>query len=349
MELHPPGRCRGARNGKNTWSGIGNGFFSHLHGMLVAEEDCVTRYLIRRMLTMIPVTLGVTFILFSLLYFTPGDPARLVLGEQATDENLQEFRHEYGLDKPFLMRYGLFLYNAVVHQDFGRSYSTHRPVLGELSNTFPVTLVLASGSIVLATILGMCFGIICAIKQYSIFDNVSMVIAMLGISTPIFYLGILLILWFSVKLQWLPSSGFDSFSQRILPWITLSAPSLSIITRMTRSSMLEVTRSDYVRTARSKGQKESIVIFRHALPNALIPIITIVGIQFGFLLGGSILTESVFSIPGIGRLAVDAIKARDYPIVQGAVVYIAVAYVVINLFVDLLYAWVDPRLRSRYR
>ncbi|MDR3043372.1 MAG: ABC transporter permease [Desulfovibrio sp.] len=309
----------------------------------------MTRFLLRRILAMIPVCLGVTFLLFSLLYVTPGDPARLVLGEEATEESLQEFRREHYLDRPLLTRYGLFIYNTVVHQDMGRSYMTRRPVTGEIANTFPVTLNLASGSIVLATVMGLAFGIICAVKQYSIFDNITMVIAMLGISTPLFYLGILLILWFSVQLQWVPSSGFDSLSQRLLPWITLSATSMSIITRMTRSSMLEVIRSDYVRTARAKGQTERVVILKHALRNALIPIITIVGIQFGHLLGGAILTESVFSIPGMGRLAVDAIKARDYPIVQGAVLYIAMAYVVINLLVDLLYAWVDPKLRTQCR
>jgi peptide/nickel transport system permease protein len=298
---------------------------------------------------MIPVALGVTFILFSLLSVTPGDPARLALGEDASEESLNEFRREYGLDRSFLVRYGFFVYNAAVNQDIGRSYVTRRPVAGEMANTFPVTLNLAFGAITFATVLGMTFGIICAIKQYSIFDNVTMVIAMLGISTPIFYLGILFILWFSVRLRWLPSSGFDTLSQRILPWITLSAPSMSIITRMTRSSMLEVIRSDYIRTARAKGQKESVVILKHALQNALIPIVTIIGIQFGLLLGGSILTESVFSIPGVGRLAVEGIKSRDYPIVQGAVLYIAIAYVFINLFVDLLYAWIDPRLRTRYR
>ena len=298
---------------------------------------------------MIPVGLGVTFLLFSLLYLTPGDPARIVLGDEASEESIQEFRREHHLDRSLPVRYGLFIYDAVVHQDMGRSFMTRRPVINEVVNTFPVTLKLATGSIVIATVLGLGFGIVCAVKQYSIFDNISMVIAMLGISVPLFYLGLLLILWFSVRLQWLPSSGFDTLSQRILPWITLSATSMSIITRMTRSSMLEVIRSDYIRTARAKGQAERVIILKHALRNALIPIITIVGIQFGHLLGGAILTESVFSIPGMGRLAVEAIKARDYPIVQGAVLYIAMAYVVINLLVDLLYAWVDPKLRGRYR
>lgn len=306
-------------------------------------------YIFKRILAVIPVMLAVTFLLFTLLYLTPGDPAIMALGEDAPPESIAQFKREHNLDKPYLMRYAYFIYNAVVHQDIGTSYVTRRPVVQELNTAFPVTIHLASGAIVIATVLGIGFGIICAIKQYSIFDNLTMVIAMLGISTPIFYLGILLILFFSVRLHWLPSSGFNNLSQRILPWITLSAMSMSIITRMTRSSMLEVIRSDYVRTARAKGQKELTVILRHALRNALIPIITIVGIQYGHLLGGSILAESVFSIPGVGRLAVEAIKSRDFPIVQGAVMYIALTYVVLNLVVDLLYAWVDPRLRSHLR
>lgn len=283
------------------------------------------------------------------MYLTPGDPARLALGEDAPEESLAEFHREYGLDRPFLVRYGLFVYNAVVHQDMGRSYITRRVVTDEVLNTFPTTVTLASGAILLATLFGISFGIICAIKQYSIFDNIAMIVAMLGISIPNFYLAILCIIWFSVWVRWLPSSGFDTLSQRILPWITLSSTSMSIITRMTRSSMLEVIRSDYIRTARAKGQRESVIILKHALKNALIPIITIVGIQFGHLLGGAVLVESVFSIPGVGRLAVEGIKSRDFPMVQGAVMYIACAFVFINLLVDLLYAWVDPRLRTRYR
>ena len=229
----------------------------------------MTRYLLRRILSMIPVGLGVTFLLFSLLYLTPGDPARIVLGDEASEESIQEFRREHHLDRSLPVRYGLFIYDAVVHQDMGRSFMTRRPVINEVVNTFPVTLKLATGSIVIATVLGLGFGIVCAVKQYSIFDNISMVIAMLGISVPLFYLGLLLILWFSVRLQWLPSSGFDTLSQRILPWITLSATSMSIITRMTRSSMLEVIRSDYIRTARAKGQAERVIILKHALRNAL--------------------------------------------------------------------------------
>ncbi len=307
------------------------------------------RYTLKRILSVIPVALGVTFLLFALLYVTPGDPARIFLGDLAAEEDLQAFRHEHYLDRSLPARYGIFIYKAVVEQDLGRSFMTRRPVMDEVINTFHITVKLAGGAIVIATIFGLLFGIICAVKQYSIFDNLAMVFAMLGISIPLFFLGLLLILLFSVQLRWLPSSGFDTLSQRILPWITLAALSMSIITRMTRSSMLEVIRSDYIRTARAKGQRELVIILKHALRNALIPIITIVGIQFGHQLGGAILTESVFSIPGMGRLAVESIKGRDYPLVQGTVLLIAVAYVVINLLVDLLYAWADPKLRDRYR
>jgi peptide/nickel transport system permease protein len=201
----------------------------------------------------------------------------------------------------------------------------------------------------IAIIFGIPFGIISAIRQYSFFDSVTMVFAMVGLSMPVFWLGILLILFFSVHLRWLPSSGFNTMAAMILPSVTLAAQSIAIVTRMTRSSMLEVVRQDYIRTVRAKGQKESVVIWRHALGNALIPVVTVVGLQFGHLLGGAVLTESIFSIPGVGRLMVDAIKMRDYPLVQGGVLYIAVAFSLVNLLVDLVYAWVDPRIKAQYK
>ena len=307
------------------------------------------KYILKRLLSMIPIMLGVTFIIFLLLYITPGDPARIILGDQATEESLADFRREQGLDKPFLYRYGLFVYRAVTRGDIGRSYITNRPIAKEIADVFPSTLKLTFGAVGLAMLVGIPFGIVCAIRQYSIFDNVTIVLAMLGISAPNFYLGILLILFFSVHLGWFPSSGFDSLRAMVLPCVTLAANTMAIITRMTRSSMLEVVRADYIRTARAKGQRESVIVVKHALRNALIPIMTIVGIQFGHLMGGAILTESVFSIPGVGRLMVDGIKARDYPMVQGGVLYIAIAFAIINLVVDLLYTVVDPRLKTRYR
>lgn len=306
------------------------------------------RYIFRRILFLIPVLIGVSFIVFSLLYITPGDPARIVLGDQATEEAVQEFRNKEGLNDPFLVQYGRYVLKAI-HGDIGRSYMTRRPVSGEILSAFPATIRLAALSMLIAIILGVPFGIISAIRQYSFFDSVTMVFAMVGLSMPVFWLGILLILFFSVHLRWLPSSGFNTMAAMILPSVTLAAQSIAIVTRMTRSSMLEVVRQDYIRTVRAKGQKESVVIWRHALGNALIPVVTVVGLQFGHLLGGAVLTESIFSIPGVGRLMVDAIKMRDYPLVQGGVLYIAVAFSLVNLLVDLVYAWVDPRIKAQYK
>ena len=308
----------------------------------------MVKYVSRRVLLLVPVLIGVAFIVFSLLYVTPGDPAQMVLGDQATQEAVNALREEMGLNDPFFVQFGRYIYNAVVRQDLGRSYITKRPVTQELLTVFPVTLQLAALSMVIAIVIGIPFGIVSAIKQYSIFDSTVMVLALIGISMPVFWLGLLLILLFAVKLAWLPSSGFYSIRHMILPAITLGAQSIAIITRMTRSSMLEVVRQDYIRTARAKGQKERVVIWRHALGNALIPVITIAGIQFGILLGGAVLTEVIFSIPGVGRLMVEAIKMRDYPIVQGGVLYIAVAFSIVNLLVDLIYAYVDPRIRAQY-
>ncbi len=307
------------------------------------------KYILKRLMALLPVMIGVSLLIFSLLAMTPGDPAKMVLGPDADDAAIKIFRTELGLDDPFFVRYGRFLYKAVAEGDIGRSYSTNRPVAKEIATVFPTTLKLAFLAVLIAVVVGIPFGIICAVKQYSVLDTVTMILAMVGVSMPNFWLGVLLILFFSVHLGWLPSSGFDTLSAMILPSVTLASNTLAIITRTTRSSMLEVVKSDYIRTARAKGQKESVVIWKHALGNALIPIITIVGIQFGHLLGGAILTESVFSIPGLGRLMVDGIKSRDYPIVQGGVLYIALMFALINLFVDLLYAWVDPRIRTRYR
>jgi peptide/nickel transport system permease protein len=298
---------------------------------------------------MIPVIIGVAFIVFTLLYITPGDPARMALGDMATEEAIQSFREQNGLNDPFIVQFGHYIFNAVTKGDIGRSYVTRRPVSQEILTAFPVTLKLAALSMFIAILIGIPFGIISATKQYSWFDSISMIFAMIGISMPVFWLGLLLILFFSVYLGWLPSSGFNSFSAMILPSVTLAAQSVAIITRMTRSSMLEVVRQDFIRTVRAKGQKESMVIWKHALPNTLIPVITIAGIQFGRLLGGAILTESIFSVPGVGRLMVESIKMRDYPIVQGGVLYIAIAFSLVNLLVDLFYAYIDPRIRAQYK
>lgn len=307
------------------------------------------KYVLRRILFLIPVLLGVTFIVFSLMYITPGDPAKLILGEQASPEAVQAMRQELGLDQPFLIQYLNYVKKAALQLDIGRSYVTHRPVAQEIMSVFPATLQLAVAAMLVAILMGIPVGIISAIKQYSIFDTISMLIALLGVSMPVFWLGLLLIILFTVKLGWLPASGFSSVKHMIMPAVALGAMTAAIVTRMTRSSMLEVIRQDYIRTARAKGQQESVVVLKHALGNALIPIIAVVGLQFGHLLGGAVLTESIFSIPGVGRLMVDSIKMRDFPVVQGGVLFIAISFSLINLLVDLLYAYVDPRIRSQYK
>jgi peptide/nickel transport system permease protein len=267
----------------------------------------------------------------------------------ATEGAIREFRAREGLDKPFLLQFGHYIYKAVTRGDIGRSYITKRPVMREIMTVFPATLKLSAFAIVVAILIGLPCGILSAIKQYSIFDTLAMIFAMIGLSMPVFWLGLLLILLFSVHLRWLPPSGFDTFKAMILPSLALSAQSISMITRMTRSSMLEVVRADYIRTARSKGQKESVVIWVHALHNALIPVVTLCGLQFGHLLAGAILTESIFAVPGLGRLMVESIKMRDYPVVQGGVLFVAVAFSLVNLLVDLLYAYIDPRIKAQYR
>lgn len=297
---------------------------------------------------LIPVILGVTFIVFTIMYMTPGDPAQMMLGEKAPEAAVEALREEMGLNDPFLVQYFRFVGNAA-RGNFGRSYISKREVSIEIINRFPATLQLATFGVLIAVIIGIPVGIISATRQYSIFDSVSMFFALLGVSMPNFWQGLMLILIFAVSLRWLPSSGYGSFQHIILPALTLGTSAAAIITRMTRSSMLEVIRQDYIRTARAKGVAENKVILKHALKNALIPIITVVGLQFGYLLGGAVLTETVFSWPGIGRLLVEAIRQKDTPMVQACVVFIAVTFSIVNLAVDILYAFVDPRIKSQYK
>ena len=307
------------------------------------------RYIVRRVLFLIPVLLGVAFCVFTLLYLTPGDPARMVLGDLATEDAVQEFRNREGLNDPFLVQFGNYVWKAVTKGDIGRSYITKRSVAQEVLAVFPATLKLSALAMLIAILVGLPCGILSAIKQYSLFDTVTMIFAMIGLSMPVFWLGLLLILLFSVHLRWLPSSGFGTFKATILPAVSLSAQAISKVTRMTRSSMLEVIRADYIRTARAKGQKEFVVIWVHALHNALIPVVTLCGLQFGHLLAGAILTESIFAIPGVGRLMVSSIMQRDYPMVQGGVLFIAIVFSIVNLLVDLVYAYIDPRIKAQYK
>ena len=305
------------------------------------------KYILKRLLLLIPVILGVSLVVFTLLFFSDGDPARQKLGQNASAEAVEAAREEMGLNDPFYIQYGRYIARLAT-LDMGESYRSTKPVIQEIMDSAPATFKLAAFAVTLAVLIGVPIGILSAIKQYSIFDNVMMIFALIGVSMPVFWLGLLLILFFSVQLGWFPPSGFRNFSQMVLPSVTLGAQSIAVITRMTRSNMLEVIRKDYIRTAEAKGQKRSVIIWRHALGNALIPIITIIGIQFGQLLSGALMTEAVFSIPGVGRLMIDAIKSRDNPVVLGSVIFVAVAFAIVNLIVDLLYAFVDPRIKSQY-
>ena len=305
------------------------------------------KFILKRLLLLVPVLLGVSLLVFAIMSFTPGDPAQLILGENAPAHAVEALREEMGLNDPFIQRYARFVGNAVTG-DLGRSYTSGRDVFDEIFSRFPNTLILAALGVMIAVAIGIPVGIISATRQYSMIDSGSMIFALLGVSMPNFWLGLMLILVFAVNFGWLPSGGYSDWSSLILPAITLGTGSAAIITRMTRSSMLEVIRQDYIRTARAKGVAENVVINKHALKNALIPIITVIGLQFGYLLGGAVLTETVFSWPGVGRMMVDAIRQKDTPTVLGTVVFLATTFTLVNLFVDLLYGFVDPRIKSQY-
>jgi len=307
------------------------------------------KYIGRRILLLLPVLIGVSFIVFTLMYITPGDPAAMQLGEQATETQILQLREQMGLDDPFIVQYGRFAKGVFTELDFGRSYRTNALVFNELLTRFPTTLTLAATGVLVAVFIGIPVGIISATKQYSLFDNAAMMFALIGVSIPNFFQGLVAILIFSVWAGWFPSSGYSTPMHMILPALTIGTSSAAMITRMTRSSMLEVIRQDYIRTARAKGQKESKVINQHALKNALIPVVTVIGLQFGYLLGGAVLTETVFSINGIGLLMVNSIKMRDLPMVQGGVLFIALTFSLVNLFVDILYGFIDPRIKAQYK
>ena len=299
------------------------------------------RLILKRLLLLIPVLIGVTFLVFSILSLAPGDPVLVVLGDNATEEAAEAMRSELGLDKPFLERYVNYIWD-LLHGDFGKSYKTKLSVSDQILSRFPNTILLALSSMLIALLLGIPLGILSAKKQYTLLDNVASVGGLISVSMPNFWLGLLLVILFALKLRWLPSQGMGEgtgpmLKSLILPAVTLGTGIMATIMRMTRSSVLETMRQDYVSTA------------RHMLKNALIPIITSAGLQFGHLLGGSMLTETVFSWPGVGRYMLDAIKTKDTPAVLGSVILMSVSFSVVNLFVDILYAFVDPRIKSQYK
>jgi peptide/nickel transport system permease protein/oligopeptide transport system permease protein len=300
-------------------------------------------YIVKRLLLAIPVIFGVAFLVFAMVRIVPGDPARVIAGEAATLDVVEAIRRDLGLDRPILHQFGSFM-AGLARGDLGRSIRSRAPVGGEVRARVPNTIQLTVAGLLVAVTVGVGAGIISAVRPYSLLDTTVMLIALAGLSMPVFWSGLMLILVFAVRLGWLPAVGTGSLAHLILPAIAIGGSTAAIIARMTRSSMLEVLRSDFIRTARAKGVTEAGVIRRHAFRNALIPVITVVGLQMGTLLSGAVLTESVFAWPGIGRLLIEGILARDYPIVQAAVLAVALAFVLVNLVVDVLYAVADPRI-----
>jgi peptide/nickel transport system permease protein/oligopeptide transport system permease protein len=300
-------------------------------------------FVARRLLFTVPVLLGVLFVVMLTLDLIPGDPVALMLGDAATKETVAQFREHLGLDKPLLVRYLQYL-GQVARGDLGRSIQQNRPVVDELAEAWPATVQLALAALVLAAVVGIASGIVSAVWPNSVFDAISRLASLFGLSMPVFWTGLVMIVVFAFWLPWFPVGGTGSPAHLVLPAIALALPSIAMIARMTRSSVLEVLREDYVRTARAKGVGERLVVVKHALRNAAIPILTLVGLQAGQLMGGAVLTETVFAWPGLGRLMVKAIFARDYILLQGAVLIFAVAFVVINLVVDLSYGALDPRV-----
>ena len=308
----------------------------------------MSRYVIKRLVMLIPVLIGVTFLVYFIISLSPGDTAAMLAGEDADAATIEALRHELGLDQPVIVQYAKYMLN-LLQGDMGNSYKTGRPVTNMIVSCFPNTAKLAFWSILVAVGIALPIGVISATKQYSMFDNVGMVVALIGVATPNFWLGLMMIILFSLNLGWLPSGGNKGWSSYIMPAITLGTGDAALITRMTRSSMLEVIRADYIRTARAKGVPENKVVYQHALRNALIPVVTAIGLQFGSLLGGATLTETVFAWPGIGRSTVDSIKTKDTTQVLGNIVVLTITFSCVNLLVDILYAFIDPRIKAQYK
>lgn len=310
----------------------------------------MTQYALRRLLETVPILLGVTLLTFLILHLSPGDPAVLIGGPTATAEEIANIRARLDLDRPLPEQYLTFL-GGLVRGDLGDSVQRRESVRSMIAVRLPNTLFLAAASM-LVTLFGVVLGVIAATKQNSVTDLSLMTVSLLGVSIPNFWLGLMLIIWFSVDLRWFPAAGLvrpffspEGLQAVVLPALTLGTAGMALVARLTRSGMLEALQQDYVRTARAKGLADRAVVYRHALRNTLVPVVTILGLNFGYLLGGAVVTETVFAINGIGRLTVDSILARDYAVVQGCVVFIAAAFVFVNLLVDLSYAFLDPKLR----
>ena len=305
------------------------------------------KYIGKRLLWMLPVVLGISFILFTIMDLTPGDPARVILGEYASQEDVDALREEMGLNDNFFVRYGKYIVSAVTG-DLGQSYRTGVPVVEEIAARFPVTLKIAVMAIFIAVFIGIPVGIISAVRQYSFADIVATMSALAFTSIPAFWLGLLLILLLSVQLHLLPAIGSDSWKHLIMPSVSLAAAQMATIMRMTRSTMLEVIRQDYIRTAKAKGAEPRRIIFHHAIKNALLPVITTVGLSISNLLGGALIIENVFGISGLGTLMVNSVKSKDAPMLIGSVMFAAVVAGLVNLSVDVLYTYIDPRIKAQF-
>ena len=301
-------------------------------------------FLGRRMLLALPTLFGVLTVVFLLLYVAPGDPVQAMVGEQADSATVARLRRELKLDAPLPVQFGHYV-SGIARGDLGRSYITNRRIVDDIAERFPKTLVLAGSAMLIAILFGVSIGVACAVKPNSWFDRLALGFTYIGISFPVYWVGLLLIVLFAVTLRWLPASGYGSIKYLVLPALTLGMRSIAYLARITRSSMLEVFGADHIRTARAKGLSEGAVRWRHALRNALIPVVTVIGLDFGAYLTGSILTETIFSWPGIGRYVVQAISKRDLPAVQGAVLFLSVVFVMVNVLTDLAYQRVDPRVR----
>lgn len=307
------------------------------------------KYILKRILLVIPVIIGVTFIVFTLNELSPGDPARVIAGSEASEEDVAALREELGLNKPFLVRFVDYLYNFFFHGDLGTSYRTRQPVFEEIMARFPTTVLLTALSMAIMIIIGLPCGIISATRQYSTFDNVCTFVGLIGVSMPNFWQGLMNIFIFSIILEWFPPTGFYGPEYWVLPAFTIGTSAAAQVMRMTRSSMLDVVRQDYIVAAKAKGLPNNKVVLKHSLKNALIPILTVIGMHFGTSLGGAVVSESVFAIPGLGKYMLDAIKSTDYPVVQGGVLVLAILFSLVMLAVDIAYAFIDPRIASQYK
>ena len=309
------------------------------------KQLALLKYALKRIAMIIPLLFFVTALVFIMLKFAPGDPATLMLGPEATVEKIEQLRLELGLNNPWYIQFWDFIKQLVLHGDLGRSYQSGRPVIKEIARTLPISAQLALNGMLISTFIAVFIGVLSAIKQYSLLDNVVKIVVLAGVSMPSFWLGLVMIVIFSVYFGILPSAGWGDWQHMILPSLTIAAYPLAILTRLTRSTMLEVIQQDYIRTARSKGLSENAVIYKHALRSAFIPVITVIGIQFGEMICASVLTESVFAIPGLGRLIIDSVYNRDYAMIRGGILVTASVFIIMNLIVDLSYSFFDPRIK----